>query len=178
MKGLRAAEQAGDHIYGLIRATDENHGGRAASLTAPNPRAQADLIKSVYSKAGVHPSTIGYIEAHGTGTPLGDPIEINGLKIAFQETLATAEPNITTSASCGLGSIKTNIGHLELAAGIAGVIKVLLQMKYKTLVKTLHYERPNPYIQLEGSPFTSSMRTSHGKRSMTLPEKRCQDVQE
>ncbi|CAM4515031.1 SDR family NAD(P)-dependent oxidoreductase [Paenibacillus xylanexedens] len=176
LKGLRAAEQAGDHIYGLIRATDENHGGRAASLTAPNPRAQADLIKSVYSKAGVHPSTIGYIEAHGTGTPLGDPIEINGLKIAFQETLATAEPNITTSASCGLGSIKTNIGHLELAAGIAGVIKVLLQMKYKTLVKTVHYERPNPYIQLEGSPFyivdeNKAWEALHDSAGKTLPRR-------
>ncbi|MDK8189824.1 SDR family NAD(P)-dependent oxidoreductase [Paenibacillus sp. UMB7766-LJ446] len=153
LKGKRAAERAGDHIYGLIRATDQNHGGRAASLTAPNPRAQADLIKSVYSKAGVNPSTIGYIEAHGTGTPLGDPIEINGLKTAFQEMQADNEPTPLPSGFCGLGSIKTNIGHLELAAGVAGVIKVLLQMKYRTLVKTVHYQRSNPYIHLEGSPF-------------------------
>ncbi|MFF0826321.1 SDR family NAD(P)-dependent oxidoreductase [Brevibacillus sp. NPDC003359] len=151
LKKLADAENAGDHIYGLVRSTDENHGGRATSLTAPNPRAQADLIKSVLTKAQIDPTTITYIEAHGTGTPLGDPIEINGLKTAFRELGfdAGGQP----SASCGLGSIKTNIGHLELAAGIAGVIKVLLQLKYKTLVKTVHFENLNPYIQLENSPF-------------------------
>ncbi|WDF48900.1 SDR family NAD(P)-dependent oxidoreductase [Paenibacillus sp. KACC 21273] len=150
VKRLKDAEQAGDHIYGLIRGTNENHGGRATSLTAPNPRAQADLIKSVYSRAHIDPATISYIEAHGTGTPLGDPIEINGLKMAFNELGYDATLN---TATCGLGSIKTNIGHLELAAGIAGIIKVLLQMKYKTLVKTVHFEQLNPYIQLDQSPF-------------------------
>ncbi|ODP28425.1 Polyketide synthase [Paenibacillus nuruki] len=150
IKRLKDAEQAGDHIYGLIRGTSENHGGRATSLTAPNPRAQADLIKSVYSRAHVDPATISYIEAHGTGTPLGDPIEINGLKMAFNELGYDAASN---TATCGLGSIKTNIGHLELAAGIAGIIKVLLQMKHQTLVKTVHFEQLNPYIQLEQSPF-------------------------
>ncbi|MFD1990497.1 SDR family NAD(P)-dependent oxidoreductase [Paenibacillus nicotianae] len=150
IKRLKDAEQAGDHIYGLIRGTNENHGGRATSLTAPNPRAQADLIKSVYSRAHIDPATISYIEAHGTGTPLGDPIEINGLKMAFNELGYDVDSH---TATCGLGSIKTNIGHLELAAGIAGIIKVLLQMKHKTLVKTVHFEQLNPYIQLDQSPF-------------------------
>src|SRR5436305_10326433 len=86
------AEQAGDHIYGVIRASSENHGGRASSLTAPNPRAQADLLITAYCKAGIDPRTVSYIEAHGTGTALGDPVEVNGLKTAFSE-LMTSFPN-------------------------------------------------------------------------------------
>ena len=116
---LSEAERDRDHIYGLIRGTAENHGGRSASLTAPNPQAQTDVLKSAYQKAGIHPSTITYIEAHGTGTALGDPIEINALKKAFQTDGAPG-------GYCGIGSVKTNIGHLELAAGIAGVIFPLL----------------------------------------------------
>ena len=85
LKRLAEAEQDGDHIYGVIVGSAENHGGRASSLTAPNPRAQADLLIAAYRKAGIDPRTVGYIEAHGTGTPLGDPIEINGYKTAFSE---------------------------------------------------------------------------------------------
>src|SRR5947199_1060491 len=159
LKKLTEAEQDGDHIYGVIRGSAENHGGRAASLTAPNPRAQADLLITAYRKAGIDPRTVGYIEAHGTGTALGDPIEINGLKIAFSkltETGARHSPygeGAISQAWCGIGSVKSNIGHLELAAGVAGVIKALLQLQHKTLVKSLHCEQINPYIQLEGSPF-------------------------
>ncbi len=153
LKKLKDAEDAGDHIYGIIRGTAENHGGRANSLTAPNTKAQADLLKTVYTKSGIDPRTVGYIEAHGTGTELGDPIEINGLKTAFQELYQAAGDIQVVSSHCGLGSVKTNIGHLELAAGIAGVIKVLLQLKNKVLVKSLHSDSMNPYIQLKGSPF-------------------------
>jgi len=153
LKKLKAAEQAGDHIYGVIRGSAENHGGRGNSLTAPNPKAQAELLKAAYARAGIDPRTVSYIEAHGTGTELGDPIEINALKTAFKDLYqATGTPEIT-AAHCGLGSVKTNIGHLELAAGVAGVIKVLLQLKHKTLVKTLHCDEVNPYIQLQDSPF-------------------------
>src|SRR5436305_2825332 len=168
LKKLSDAEQAGDHIYAVIRATAENHGGRANSLTAPNPRAQADLLIAAYRKAAIDPRTVGYIEVHGTGTELGDPIEINGLKAAFSELMHTGvsgQKQATTHASpsgsdgpipiatCGIGTVKSNIGHLELAAGVAGVIKVLLQMQHKTLVKSLHCEQINPYIGFEGSPF-------------------------
>ncbi|ABQ27260.1 SDR family NAD(P)-dependent oxidoreductase [Geotalea uraniireducens] len=153
LKKLKDAERDNDHVHAVIRGTAENHGGRANSLTAPNPVAQADLLTSAYTTAGIDPRTVGYIEAHGTGTELGDPIEINGLKAAFKELYrATGEPEVT-SAHCGLGSVKTNIGHLELAAGIAGVIKVIQQLKYKTLAKSLHCDVVNPYIQLENSPF-------------------------
>ena len=152
LKKLSAAERDGDHIHGLIRSTAENHGGRGNSLTAPNPRAQAALLREAYEKAGIDPRTVGYIEAHGTGTKLGDPVEINGLKAAFRE-LYEAHGATVQEAHCGVGSVKTNIGHLELAAGAAGVIKVLLQMRHRTLVKSLHSESVNPYIDLEGSPF-------------------------
>ncbi len=153
LKRLSAAERDGDHIYGLIRGTAENHGGKANSLTAPNPHAQAALIKTAIRRAGVDPATIGYIEAHGTGTPLGDPIEINGLKMAFRDLNAEAGHPDPAHAHCGIGSVKTNIGHLELAAGIAGVIKVLLQMRHRTLAPSLHCDTLNPYVELDGSPF-------------------------
>ena len=153
LKTRAQAEADGDPIYALIRGTAQNHGGKANSLTAPNPRAQAELLKSTYRKAGVDPRSIGYIEAHGTGTELGDPIEINGLKMAFRELADELGGEQPGQGYCGVGSVKSNIGHLELAAGIAGVIKVLLQLKHKTLFKSLHCESLNPYIELDGSPF-------------------------
>jgi polyketide synthase PksN len=153
LKKLSDAERDNDHIYAVIRGSGENHGGRANSLTAPNPKAQAELLKSVYTEAALDPRTIGYIEVHGTGTPLGDPVEINGLKMAFHDLYARTGDGEVKAAHCGLGSVKTNIGHLELSAGIAGIIKVLLQMKHRTLIKSLHCVETNPYIQLQGSPF-------------------------
>lgn len=150
LKKLKAAEADGDHIYGVIKGSAVNHGGRAASLTTPNPKQQAEVIKAAYKKAGIDPKTVSYIEAHGTGTELGDPVEINGLKQAFSSFTDGKEK---ASGYCGLGSVKTNIGHLSLAAGAAGIIKILLQMKHRTLVKSLHCETVNPYIQLEDSPF-------------------------
>lgn len=153
LKPLTAAEADGDHIYGVIRATAMNHGGRAGSLTAPNPSAQAALLKTAYEQAGIDPRTVGYIEAHGTGTELGDPIEINGLKSAFKALYQNHQITDKPQPHCGIGSVKTNIGHLELSAGVAGVIKVLLQMRHKTLVESLHCGELNPYIQLEDSPF-------------------------
>lgn len=171
LKKLSKAEQAGDSIYGVILGTAENHGGRAASLTAPNPKAQAEVIKAAYTKAGIDPGTVTYIETHGTGTKLGDPIEINGLKAAFNDLYMVAENSKVSEARCGLGAVKSNIGHLELAAGIAGVIKVLLQFKHKMLVKNLHCDSINPYIQLENSPFYilqeakewKALKDGHGK---------------
>jgi polyketide synthase PksN len=178
LKKLSAAERDNDHIYGLIRGSAENHGGRANSLTAPNPKAQAEVIKAAYRDAKIDPRTVSYIEAHGTGTLLGEPIEINGLKSAFADlcgdnALGKGE---MPRAECGIGSVKTNIGHLELAAGIAGVIKVLLQLKHRTLVKSLHSEKINPYIQLEDSPFyivqeTQPWRLRQDERGRDLPRR-------
>ncbi|KIH86006.1 SDR family NAD(P)-dependent oxidoreductase [Pseudomonas batumici] len=173
LKKLSDAERDGDHIYALIRGSAENHGGRANSLTAPNPKAQAQLLKAAYREAQVDPHAVSYVEMHGTGTPLGDPIEINGLKSAFADLYTECAPDesLALQTRCGIGSVKTNIGHLELAAGVAGVIKVVLQLQHKTLVPTLHCDELNPYIQLEESPFYvvnetqpwPSVQDSHGR---------------
>ncbi|MGE5514810.1 MAG: amino acid adenylation domain-containing protein [Bacteroidota bacterium] len=155
LKRLSAARRDGDRIVAVIRASGENHGGRAGSLTAPNPKAQADLLRATYARAGFDPRSLGYIEAHGTGTKLGDPIEVEALRAAFADLTRDAEDRFgpAPAMACGLGSVKSNIGHLELASGIAGLIKVLLQMRHGTLVRTLHCDRLNPYLKLDGSPF-------------------------
>ncbi|BAZ53637.1 beta-ketoacyl synthase [Nostoc sp. NIES-4103] len=155
LKPLEKAIQDQDHIHGVIKGSAVNHGGKARTLTSPNIYAQAKVIRAAHQKAGIAPNTISYIETHGTGTPLGDPIEINGLKRAFRQKEAEGEyePTQSKHSYCGLGTVKTNIGHLEGAAGIAGVIKVLLAMKHRKLPKLLNFEQLNPHIKLEGSPF-------------------------
>ncbi|HIJ54487.1 MAG TPA: SDR family NAD(P)-dependent oxidoreductase [Deltaproteobacteria bacterium] len=153
LKPLSRAVADGDHIYAVIRGTAENHGGRAKSLTAPNPNAQADLLVDAYENAGVAPDSVTYIEAHGTGTRLGDPIEINGLKKAFEALCKKQGRTLSSESVCGIGSVKTNIGHLETAAGIASVIKVLLALKHRKLPASIHFRERNPYIDLTGSPF-------------------------
>lgn len=153
LKPLGKALEAGDHVYAVIKGTAINHGGHAASLTAPNPNAQADLIVKAMGKAGVDPATVSYIEAHGTGTKLGDPVEMNGLMKAFRELGSQKGSLPAQTAYCGIGSVKANIGHLETAAGIAGVLKVLLAMKHRTLPGTPHLKVQNPFIQLSESPF-------------------------
>jgi acyl transferase domain-containing protein/NADPH:quinone reductase-like Zn-dependent oxidoreductase len=150
LKRLSAAERDGDHIYASILGSAENHGGRTNSLTAPNPAAQAELIKTAHRH--IDPRLVTYIGAHGTGTPLGDSVEINALKSAFQDLYA-ARGATAAAGHCGVASVKSNIGHLELAAGVAGVIKVLLQMKHGQLVQSLHCQELHPYVRLEGSPF-------------------------
>jgi|GEM_PF-1688956 len=146
MKPLQAAIQAGDTIHAIIKGSAVNHGGHGQSMTAPNSVQQANVVVSAMRKAGFKPETVGYVEAHGTGTALGDPVEIQGLKRAFGLSGATG-------TECGVGTVKSNIGHLEAAAGIAGIIKVLLCMKYKQLPESLHVSTPNPYINLAQSPF-------------------------
>lgn len=147
LKPLEKAREDADHIHGVLIGSSINHGGRSNFLTAPNANAQARVVESAIKKADIHPETITYIETHGTGTPLGDPIEINGLKKAFSNL------NAPSNQYCGLGSVKTNIGHLESAAGMAGIIKILLAMQHKQLPGILHFERINPHIELSNSQF-------------------------
>jgi amino acid adenylation domain-containing protein len=146
LKPLSAAERDGDRILGLVRATAINHDGRTNGYTVPNPRAQADVVRAALARAGIEPRTITCVEAHGTGTPLGDPIEVSALTAAFQ-------PWPAADGHCALGSVKSNIGHAESAAGIAGVIKVLLQMRHQRLVPSIHADPPNPDIRFEDTPF-------------------------
>lgn len=154
LKPMEAALRDNDSIYGVIIGSAENHGGRSSSLTAPNVKAQASLLQDAYLKAKVDPRTISYIEVHGTGTELGDPIEINALKNAFASLYRKfPESGFESAKHCHIGSVKSNIGHLELAAGSAGLVKILLQMKHRQLVKSLHCENVNPYLQLQDGPF-------------------------
>lgn len=147
---LQPLEQAvadRNHVYGVIKGSAVNHGGRANSISSPRVEAQEDVILSAYKDAGISAETVSYIEAHGTGTSLGDPIEVEALTRAFQ--------NFTSEKQfCKIGSVKTNIGHLVAAAGMPGVIKVLLMMQNNTIVPTLNIKKINPIIDFENSPFT------------------------
>lgn len=162
IKTLAQAEADGDHIYAVIRSTAENHGGRVTTLTAPNSNAQAELLVDAYTKAEVSPAEVGYIECHGTGTGLGDPIEIQALKKAFGE-LYERHGLAPEAAHCGLSSAKTNIGHLETAAGIAGILRAVLAMRARRIPANVHFEELNPYIDLKGSPFYIAGRTTDWK---------------
>ena len=153
LKPLADALADGDPIHAVLRGSATNHGGRAKSLTAPNPNAQADLVALAQRRAGFDPQTITYIEAHGTGTGLGDPIELQGLKKAFARRFEELGKNPQGAGWCGIGSVKTNIGHLEAGAGLAGLCKILLAMRHGELPPTLHQQRENPYIELADSPF-------------------------
>ena len=153
LKPLSKAIADGDNIHAIIRGSAVNHGGRVNTLTAPNPNAQAELIKSAFAEGNIDPSTVSYIEAHGTGTSLGDPIEINGLKKAFKEMFQERGLPVPEKAFCGIGAVKTNTGHLETAAAMAGIFKVLLGMKHNKIPASIHFNEINPYIQLENSPF-------------------------
>lgn len=145
LKRLSDAQRDGDTIHAVIRATAVNHDGHTNGLTAPSSTSQALLIRRVYEAAGVPPETIGYIEAHGTGTALGDPIEVEALTQAFS--------SVERSQFCALGSAKSNIGHLEPAAGAAGLLKVVLSLVHGELPPTLHLTSPNRHLLLESSPF-------------------------
>ena len=157
LKPLAQAEADGDNIHGVILGCNINSGGKANGFTVPDPEAQAALIAQALREAGVASETMGYIEAHGTGTPLGDPIELRGLTMAFEETLS---PDAGESL-CALGSVKANIGHLESAAGMAGMIKTLLQLRHKTLVPSLNAKDPNPEIRFEETPFRVQKDLAH-----------------
>ena len=153
LKPFERAIEDGDHIYGVIKGSAINHGGKARTLISPNVYAQAQVLRTAYTKADIAPNTVSYIETHGTGTPLGDPIEINALKRGFRQLHQQHRLAMSEKPYCGLGAVKTNIGHLEGAAGIAGMIKVLLAMKHRKLPKIVNFEQLNPRIELEESPF-------------------------
>ena len=153
LKPLSQAQADGDNIYGVIRATSLNHNGKTHGYTVPSPNAQGAMIAESLEKAGMDPRELSYIEAHGTGTALGDPIEISGLQQGFARRSAALGREPAGAQQCALGSAKSNIGHLESAAGIAGVAKVLLQLKHRQLVASLHSSRLNPGIAFGQSPF-------------------------
>ncbi|MCU0286284.1 MAG: condensation domain-containing protein, partial [Acidobacteria bacterium] len=145
LKNLEDAEQANDTIYAVIKGSAVNNDGtQKIGFTAPGLRGQVEVIKSAHYMAEVEPGSLSYVEAHGTGTKLGDSIEFEALTQAF---------NSSNKKSCLLGSVKTNVGHLETAAGVTGLIKTILALKYKLIPPTLHFHSPNPEINFDNSPF-------------------------
>ncbi|PWK14994.1 SDR family NAD(P)-dependent oxidoreductase [Tumebacillus permanentifrigoris] len=157
LKPLAKAIADGDHIYGIVKGTAINHGGKTNGYTVPNPIAQAAVIGKALEAAGVHPRTMSYLEAHGTGTSLGDPIEIAGLSRSFKAYT-------TDNQYCAIGSVKSNIGHCESAAGMSGLTKVLLQMKHGQLVPSLHSQILNPNIDFSQTPFVVQQELAEWKR--------------
>ena len=146
MKRLKAALHDGDHIYGVIKSSGTNQDGKTNGITAPSTLSQTELELAVYQKAGINPETIGLVEAHGTGTKLGDPIEIEALTNAFRK-------HTQKQQYCAIGSVKTNIGHTVAAAGVAGVLKVLLALSHQQIPASLNFDQPNEHIDFAGSPF-------------------------
>lgn len=161
LKRLEDAIADGDSIHAVIRgAAINNDGSLKVGYTAPSVDGQAEVIAMAQAVAGIEADTISYIEAHGTGTPLGDPVEIAALTKAFR---ATTEKK----RFCAIGSVKTNIGHLDAAAGVAGLMKAVLSLKHKLLPPSLHFEEPNPEIDFENSPFYVNAKLSEWKTSGT-----------
>ncbi len=145
LKLLTDAIADNDHIYAVIKGSAVNNdGNRKIGYTAPSLEGQAEAILEAQQRAGVSPESISYVETHGAATTLGDPIEIEALKEAF---------NTNKKGFCAIGSVKTNIGHLNVAAGIAGLIKTALALKYKLIPPSLHFETSNPKIDFRNSPF-------------------------
>lgn len=145
LKMLKNAITDGDHIYAVIKGTAiNNDGSRKVGYTAPSVEGQADVIRTAQRIARVDPESISYIETHGTGTTLGDPIEIEALKTAF---------HTEKKQFCRIGSVKSNLGHLDIAAGIASFIKTVLAMQHKQIPPSLHFQNPNPKMDMENSPF-------------------------
>jgi acyl transferase domain-containing protein/NAD(P)-dependent dehydrogenase (short-subunit alcohol dehydrogenase family) len=142
LKPLAAARRDGDRIYALIRGTASNHDGRSPGLTVPSRQAQEAVVREASARAGIDPAEIQYVEAHGTGTPVGDPIEAQALGAVLGAGRGPED-------ACWIGSIKSNVGHLEAAAGVAGLIKAALALAHRQIPPHLHFERPNPAIQLD-----------------------------
>jgi len=145
LKPLNKALSDRDHIYAVIKGTAVNQDGRSIGISAPNPAAQAEVITRAWKDADIDPETISYIEAHGTGTKLGDPIEIEGIRQAFA-------PYTQKKQFCAIGSVKSNMGHLDNSAGIAGLIKAVLSLTNKEIPPSLYFQRPNRKIAFHTSP--------------------------
>ncbi len=146
LKRLADAQRDGDPVLAVVQGSAVNQDGMTNGLTAPNGPSQQAVIASALAAAGAKPSDVSYVETHGTGTPLGDPIEVRALK-------TTLGAGRQADQACWLGSVKTNIGHLESAAGIAGLIKTVLAVQHGKIPPNLHFHKLNPYIDIEGTPF-------------------------
>ncbi|WP_339298200.1 SDR family NAD(P)-dependent oxidoreductase [Paenibacillus sp. FSL R5-0623] len=145
LKPLDKALEDRDQIYAVIKGYGVNQDGKSISIAAPNPEAQTEAILQAWADAGIDPETVSYIETHGSGTMLGDPLEVQGIEQAFRR-------HTGKSQFCGIGSVKTNIGHLSEAAGVVGLIKSALSLKHKQIPASKHFHRPNRAIDFAASP--------------------------
>ncbi len=145
LKPLKKALEDGDSIHAVIKGSAINQDGKSIGLTAPNPKSQEDVIIKAWEASGIDPAAISYIEAHGTGTKLGDPIEIDGLQRAFARYTDKKQ-------FCAISTVKTNIGHLHESAGIAGVIKAVLALKHRVIPPAINFSNPNNKIDFNDSP--------------------------
>jgi len=145
LKRLAEAEADGDRIWGIVRGSAVNQNGASAGLTVPNGPAQERVIEEALSRAGVAPADVDYLEAHGTGSGLGDPIEVQAAAAVYGRGRDAARPLL-------MGTVKTNIGHLEAAAGVAGIIKAVLAMRHGTIPRHLNFETPNPHLDWDRLP--------------------------
>ncbi len=165
LKPLEVALKAGDNILGVIKGSGINQDGNTdPGITAPSASAQAELETEVYHKYNINPETISYVEAHGTGTKLGDPIEIDGLTQAFRKYTQKKQ-------YCAIGSVKTNIGHTQIAAGIAGFIKLLLCLKHKQLVPSLHLDKENEHLHFPDTPFYVNTELKDWETDLGVPRR-------
>ena len=139
LKRLADAEGGGAAVFGVIRGTATNQDGRSSSLTAPSGPSQQDVIRAALRDASANPGDVNYVECHGTGTALGDPIEVGALKGVFGTEREASNPLV-------LGAIKTNIGHLEACAGMTGLIKVVMALRHRAVPLNLHFQKLNPLL--------------------------------
>ncbi|WP_051287456.1 non-ribosomal peptide synthetase [Paenibacillus taiwanensis] len=156
LKPLHKAEQDNDNIYAVIKGSAMNQDGASVGITAPNAVAQEDVIIRAWQDAGINPETVSYMEAHGTGTALGDPIEIEGMTRAFRRYTEKRQ-------LCAIGSVKSNVGHLDHAAGMVGMLKAVLALRARQLPATLHFQQPNRSLSLTESPLYVNDRLSAWK---------------
>ena len=153
LKRLSHAQRDGDRILAVVRGSAVNQDGRSSGLTAPNGPAQEAVIRAALEDAGVRPEQIGYVEAHGTGTSLGDPIELQALGRVFGEAFTPERPLL-------VGSVKTNVGHLEAAAGVAGLLKVIQSLRHGSIPAHLHLQEPNPHVAWSALPLAVPTRAT------------------
>ncbi|MCP5004685.1 MAG: polyketide synthase, partial [Planctomycetes bacterium] len=166
LKRLDDAVRDKDPIHGIIRGWGVNQDGKTNGITSPSVNSQIQLEKDVYQRFGIDPASISLVEAHGTGTGLGDPIEVEALLESF-------ESQTSKKQSCALGSVKSNIGHLLAAAGVSGVIKVLLCLENQKLVPHANFKTLNPQIDLKNSRFYINTKLQDWKAPQGIPRRAC-----
>lgn len=152
LKPLKAAIAGQDHIHGVLRGCTTRHIGRSSAFTAPKSTAQSDLINLTYQRHGIDLTSLDYVELHGPGISLVDAVEVNALSKTMKEAMNKLSPEAKASYSCGIGSVKSNLGHMEAASGLAGLLKIVLAMQHGVIPANVNLKEINPYLELADSP--------------------------